>query len=276
MRHGLDVPNFGEFADIRALAELAEAADHGGWDGFFLWDHIAPSFAPGEGVPTADVTVALTAIALATERIRFGALVTPLARRRPQKLARELVSLDLLSSGRLVLGVGLGSPPDTEFSDFGENPDNRHRAALLDESLELITRFWQGEAVDFDGRHLHAHTAPFLPVPVQQPRIPIWVAATWPGSAGPLRRARRWDGIVPTSSDMSGETSLTPADIEMIMRQIDPPPGFDVVVTPPRGASFEDYAAAGATWCLLMPWTLDSAVALAKAGPDGVGNAMTS
>jgi alkanesulfonate monooxygenase SsuD/methylene tetrahydromethanopterin reductase-like flavin-dependent oxidoreductase (luciferase family) len=269
MRFGLEVPNFGEFADVRALAELAEAAEHGGWDGFFLWDHIAPSFVPGEGLPTADVTVALTAIALATERIRFGALVTPLARRRPHKVSRELVSLDQVSSGRLVLGVGLGSPPDTEFAAFGEEADDRHRAAVLDESLEVMTRFWRGEAVDFDGRHLHVHTAPFLPVPLQQPRIPIWVAATWPGSPGPLRRARRWDGIVPISSDLSGETFLTPADIEDIRKQLNPPPGFDVVVTPPRGANPEEYQAAGATWWLEVPWTLEAALAMAKAGPVG-------
>jgi alkanesulfonate monooxygenase SsuD/methylene tetrahydromethanopterin reductase-like flavin-dependent oxidoreductase (luciferase family) len=271
MRYALEVPNFGEFSDVRALAELAEAADQGGWDGFFLWDHIAPSFAPGEGLPTADVTVALTAIALATERIRFGALITPLARRRPHKLSRELVSLDLISSGRLVLGVGLGSPPDTEFAGFGEDPDDRHRAAVLDESLELITRLWRGEAVDFDGQHLHVHTAPFLPVPLQQPRIPIWVAATWPGSPGPLRRARRWDGVIPISSDLSGQTYLTPADIEEITKQLSPASDFEVVVTPPSGAKSEAYQAAGATWWLEVPWTLDAALAMAKAGPGEAG-----
>ena len=101
MRYAFNLPNFGRFADVRVLAEIAAAVEAGGWDGFFIWDHLSPVFAPGKFVPTADTTVALTAIALATERIRFGAMVTPLPRRRVQKLARELISLDHVSNGRV-------------------------------------------------------------------------------------------------------------------------------------------------------------------------------
>ena len=115
MRFAFNLPNFGEFADVRVLAEIAAAAEASGWDGCFVWDHLSPVFAPGMLVPTADATVALTAIALATERIRIGPMVTPLARRRAQKFAREIATLDRLSNGRVVFGVGLGDPADAEF-----------------------------------------------------------------------------------------------------------------------------------------------------------------
>src|SRR4051812_35946429 len=135
MRFGLNLPNFSELSDVRVLAEIATTAEAGGWDGFFIWDHLSPVFAPGMLVPTADTTVALTAIALATERLRIGAMVTPLARRRPSKYAREIASLDRLTNGRVVCGVGLGEPADAEFAAFGDDPDVRVRARRLDESL---------------------------------------------------------------------------------------------------------------------------------------------
>src|SRR4051794_37926837 len=191
MRFGLNLPNFSELSDVRLLAEIAAAAEAGGWDGFFIWDHLSPVFAPGMIVPTADTTVALAAIALATERVRIGAMVTPLARRRPSKYAREIATLDRLTKGRMVCGVGLGEPAGSEFGAFGDDPDARARARRLDESLEVVTRLWTGAAVDYDGERFHVHSAPLLPTPVQHPRVPIWVAATWPGRRGPLARAAR-------------------------------------------------------------------------------------
>src|SRR5215471_9978986 len=104
MRYAVNVPNFGAFGDVRVLAELAEEAEDAGWDGFFVWDHVQ-SFVPGQRVPMVDPWVALVA-----ERIKLGPMVTPIPRRRPWKLARESVSLDHLSEGRLILGVGLGDP----------------------------------------------------------------------------------------------------------------------------------------------------------------------
>src|SRR6478752_9132165 len=165
MRYAFNLPNFGEFADARVLADVAAAAEAGGWDGCFIWDHMSPVFYPGMLEPTADTTVALTAIALATEHIRFGPMVTPLPRRRVQKVAREFASLDRLSVGRVVLGVGLGVPPEREYAAFGEETSQRHHARLLDESLDVLTRLWSGEAVDYDGELLHVHTVPLLPAP---------------------------------------------------------------------------------------------------------------
>jgi alkanesulfonate monooxygenase SsuD/methylene tetrahydromethanopterin reductase-like flavin-dependent oxidoreductase (luciferase family) len=157
MRYGFNLPNFGDFGDVRALAVVAAAAEAGGWDGFFIWDHLSPIFEPGMLVPTSDTTVALTAIALATESIRFGTMVTPLPRRRVQKVAREWATLDQLSNGRAILGVGLGEPPTHEYEAFGENGAVWERAMRLDESLNVLGELWKGERVDFDGEHLHVH-----------------------------------------------------------------------------------------------------------------------
>ena len=141
MRYAFNLPNYGEFCDVRALAEIAAAAEAGGWDGFFIWDHMSPVFYPGMLEPTADTTVALTAIALATERLRFGPMVTPLARRRVQKVAREFATLDHLSNGRAVLGVGIGVPPETEYEAFGEDT----MEALAELGLALREELYAGE-----------------------------------------------------------------------------------------------------------------------------------
>ena len=137
VRFGISVPNFAEYADPRLLTALAREAEAAGWDGFFLWDHIL--IERSWRMPMADPWVALAAIAAATERIRLGPLVTPLARRRPWKVARETVTLDHLSGGRTILGVGLGHPPEAEYAAFGEEPDARVRALKLDEGLDVLT-----------------------------------------------------------------------------------------------------------------------------------------
>src|SRR5512142_2145902 len=117
MKYGLYLPNLGAFADARLLADLASEAEQAGWDGFFIWDHIARAWVTG----VVDTWVALSAVALNTTTIRFGPLVTPIPRRRPWKLARETASLDRLSGGRLVLGVGTGgfTGLGKEWESFG-------------------------------------------------------------------------------------------------------------------------------------------------------------
>ena len=141
LRQAIDVPPFGELADPRVLAGLAAAAEERGWDGFFVWDHIVYR-APVRAV--ADPWVALAAVACATSRLRIGPMVTPLSRRRVHKLARETVTLDRLSSGRLTLGVGLGSARNGELEPFGEVADPRERALLLDQGLADLSRYWAG------------------------------------------------------------------------------------------------------------------------------------
>ncbi|HEX5505821.1 MAG TPA: LLM class flavin-dependent oxidoreductase [Thermomicrobiales bacterium] len=263
MRYAVSLPNFGAHADCRALAELAHEAETAGWDGFFIWDHIL--FAPG-GLAMSDPWVALAAVALRTARIRIGTLVTPLPRRRPWKLARETVSLDRLSGGRLTLGVGLGDPAAEEFGAFGEETNARHRAGLLDEGLDVLAGLWSGAPFRYAGAHYRLDEMTFLPAPAQTPRIPIWVACTWPHRA-PLRRAARWDGVFPLRED----ARLTPDDVRAIradvarQRTADAP--FDVLVsgeTPGErpaawGAIVAPYIEAGATWWIedLCMWRFD-------------------
>src|SRR4051812_47040547 len=191
MRFGLTLPPFDGLADPGLLADLAVAAEAAGWDGVFVWDHVryrAPVRA------ATDPWIALAAIAVRTERIALGPMVTPLARRRPHIVARQLVAIDQLSAGRVVLRAGLG--PDRsgeEFARFGEQPDLAIRAAMLDEALDVITALLGGEPVDHHGTHYTATDVTFLPRPVRG-HIPVWIAARWPNPR-PLQRAARYDGL---------------------------------------------------------------------------------
>jgi len=193
-KFGLGVPNGGDFADPVRLADLARAAESTGWDGLFLWDHVIRR-RPWQ--PMVDPWVSLAAVAMATERIVIGPMVTPLARRRVSVVARQSVTLDRLSGGRLRLGVGLGAPDD-EFTRFGEDADPRHRARILDESLDALQLLWSGAAVSYHGEHVVLDDVEFTPTPVHG-RIPIWVAGGWPGGP-PFRRAARFDGVWPVAS----------------------------------------------------------------------------
>lgn len=208
MRFALDLSIFGVYADPALLADLAVTAEHAGWDGFFLWDHIATAHEP----EVTDAWIALTAVAVRTQRMKLGPMVTPLARRRMTKLARETVALDHLSEGRLILGVGLGANHEREFTDFGDEGDPRIRARILDESLALLDQLWSGQPVSFAGEHLQANAEPFLPRPLQQPRIPVWVGGTWPNRR-PMRRAAAWDGVFPLMAGAGFEYQMTAQEL---------------------------------------------------------------
>jgi alkanesulfonate monooxygenase SsuD/methylene tetrahydromethanopterin reductase-like flavin-dependent oxidoreductase (luciferase family) len=193
MRFGISLPPFADYANPRYLAKIAKEAEDAGWDGFFVWDHIFfdPTFNP---IP--DMWIALAAVAMSTERLRLGAMVTPVARRRPWKLARETVTLDHLSNGRLVVGVGLGGGEQWDFGFFHEPTDAKVRAQLLDEGLDILAGLWSGELFQYHGQHYQVEPVKFLPRPQQSPRIPIWVGGQMPKKA-PMRRAARWDGYFP-------------------------------------------------------------------------------
>jgi alkanesulfonate monooxygenase SsuD/methylene tetrahydromethanopterin reductase-like flavin-dependent oxidoreductase (luciferase family) len=229
-KRGIFVAPFDELVQPRLLAELAVTAEANGWDGFFLWDHL--QYRPPVRA-VADPWIALAAAAYATEQIRLGPLVTPLSRRRIGKLARETVTLDHLSDGRLTLGVGLGSDNTGEIERFGLPGDPRERARLLDEGLQTLEEYWSGG---------------LEPPPVQQPRIPVWVAARWPNRR-PVRRAARWDGLFPI--EMSGPDALATlaAEIrELRMDAGDRP--FDLIAEISPGGDPAPWAEAGATWVL--------------------------
>ena len=201
MKFGIYLPNFGPFGDARVLASLAQDAEKSGWDGFFIWDHIA-----GMGLHMVDTWVALAAITLNTHRIHIGTTVTPLPRRRPWKVARETVSIDRLSEGRLILGVGIGGG-EWEWGDLGEQTDLKERGAMLDESLSILVGLWSGEPFQYEGQYFHVKSTQFLPKPVQLPRIPIWVGGFWPHKV-PFRRAAHWDGAFPLFETKSEEQEL--------------------------------------------------------------------
>jgi alkanesulfonate monooxygenase SsuD/methylene tetrahydromethanopterin reductase-like flavin-dependent oxidoreductase (luciferase family) len=252
MRYGINMPPFGEFGEARALAELAREAEAVGWDGFFIWDHIL--FDIGWH-PLVDPWVALAAVAMSTSRVRLGTMLTPLPRRRPWKLARETVSVDRLSGGRLTLGVGIGDPAQWEYGFFGEPTDAKQRAAMLDEGLEVLKGLWSGELFGFAGEHYKLDEMKFVPKPIQEPRIPIWVGGWWPNKR-PMRRAARWDGVIPGRLD----GQLSPGDWRDLLAYIaqhrasDAP--FDAVHTgatpgddPARDAeTVATYAEAGVNW----------------------------
>ena len=277
MRFGILVPNFGDSCgSAEELAELAVEVESAGWDGFFLFDHI--QYSSGESVPVVDPWIALAAIAMRTKRIRLGTLVTPIPRRHPWKLARETVSIDHLSAGRLILGVGLGDPVDVELTAFGEPSEDSVRRRKLDEGLDILTGLWRGEQLSYEGRYFRVRDVRFLPRCLQTPRIPIWVAGRWP-RRDPFLRAARWDGVFPLG--LSRGSNLTPDELRQVTAFIksnraDNSP-YDVVATSgaegqtPSVGVLSAYAAAGATWWMddMRNWrnSRDDLLAQIRKGP---------
>ncbi len=194
MRTALYVPTHGDYGDPQRLLALAEAAEAAGYDGFFIWDHLV--LAPGAALPLTDATVVLGALAQATHHMKLGALITPLSRRRPWKFAKELTTLDQLSGGRVVCGVGLGEPVAVDFAPFGEVTAATTRAERLDEGLQIVDGLLRGQSVTHEGNHYRVENARISPACAQSPRLPIWVGATVASKAG-MRRAARWDGYFP-------------------------------------------------------------------------------
>jgi alkanesulfonate monooxygenase SsuD/methylene tetrahydromethanopterin reductase-like flavin-dependent oxidoreductase (luciferase family) len=241
VRYLLSVPPFTDASTVVGLARLAETS---GWDGFFLWDHLRWD----DVQAIHDPWVLLGAIARETERLRIGTMVTPLSRRRPWVVAKHLVTLDHLSGGRAVLGVGLGEPPSHDFTELGDEADPRIRAARLDEALDVLGGLLGDGRVDHQGEHFQV-TASMRPLPVQRPRVPVWVAGVVPNRR-PLERARRWDGYVPI-----GE-GLGPAELAELVGT-PPRAGWDLVVPWEDGVPAHEYADAGVTWLVRSVWPKD-------------------
>jgi alkanesulfonate monooxygenase SsuD/methylene tetrahydromethanopterin reductase-like flavin-dependent oxidoreductase (luciferase family) len=239
------IPLFDQLADPRMVASLAADAEEAGWDALFVWDHVRWRSPVRE---VADPWVALTAAAMVTERLRLGPMVTPPARRRPAVLARQTASLDVLSGGRLTLGVGLGSDRfGEEFTRFGDEADDRVRAAMTDESLDILCAAWTGEPVRHHGEHYTVDDVEFLPKPAQPDGIPIWIAG-FPGNVRPRRRAARYNGFFPVNLTSSDELAEAVAGVQGF--RADPTAPYDVAVSLPVGTDPRPYVAAGATWCL--------------------------
>ncbi len=267
MRHAVFLPPVGPLADVRALMDLACGAEEHGWDGFFVWDHVLRP--AGEPAEIADPWVALAAVAAVTSRIRIGPMVTPIVRRRPQKLARETVTLDHLSRGRLVLGMGLGVDSAGELSGFDEPTDARERGDILDEGLDLLGALWSGEIVHHRGPFFVADGVAFFPRPFQRPRIPVWLAAR--GDARrPVRRAARWDGLFPIEVDLDRFGRM----VDLVVEARGDLDSFDIAVRADPGVDLAAFAARGATWALtrLDPGVTVAAVAaMIGRGPGASG-----
>ena len=237
MKFAVCATNFGSWADPHVAVRTARAAQAAGWDGYFVWDHLAFVWGP----PSADPWVTLAAVASATEGLTLGTAVTPLPRRRPQVVAQQLATLERLNGGRVVLGAGLGGN-EREFAEFGESFDPHVRATLLDDGLELVRRLWDG---------------------------PIWIGGL---SHPALRRAARWDGWIPNSLEPHGMT-MSADELAAGADEIGRGDDFDIAFNgySEAGESVRAYARAGATWWLEnvhdLRGDVDALVARIEAGP---------
>lgn len=262
MKFGLNMPNWAGSPDPMVLADLAVVAEAAGWDGFFIWDHTFHQF------PVLDPWVVLTAVAVQTTRINLGTMVTPVPRRRPIKLARETATLDNLSKGRLILGVGIGDMP-WEWAYCGEEPSLKVRGEMLDEALEILTACWQGQPLRHQGKYYRAQADDseefellFTPGAYQNRQIPVWVGGFWPNKR-PFRRAAQWQGVYPISEEyMSVEKMKAMMTLVSSHRESEEP--FDVIVSVwsdhiPAGevaSQVSAFAEVGVTWWIdsLDPW----------------------
>lgn len=237
--------------------ELAVLAERSGWDGVFVW----------EAAYGVDAWSLLSAMAVRTERVRLGTLLTPLPWRRPWKVASQLVTLDELSGGRAILSVGLGAI-DPELGSTGEPTDRKHRAELLDDGLGIIdalasgTRTYAGVhyTIDLD-RAMYAAARP-----VRRPRPTVWIVGLW-GSERSMGRVLRGDGYLPNLRGGPGRP--TPDQVAEMRTWLDQHATdgrvLDLVVdgTTPAddqagaAAIVTPYADAGATWWIDADWTVD-------------------
>ncbi|UCE11917.1 MAG: LLM class flavin-dependent oxidoreductase [Candidatus Thorarchaeota archaeon] len=253
----MPIPPVSGQVEITTVVDWAVEAEEAGWDAFSVWDHLLMWYPEDHEV--FDPWIVRAAIAVKTKSIKIASNITPLARRRPWKVARESVSLDHLSNGRVIMGVGLGAPPE-EFDAFGEEANPKIRAEKLDEAMEILTGLWSGEPVSFKGKHFNLKEVTFRPRPVQKPRIPIWVGGAWPNK-NPFRRAARYDGVVPTRE---WPDFLSPEDLREVLTLIEGYRGnlkdFDAAVfgqttgvdkTEDR-LTIESWIESGATWWFEM------------------------
>jgi alkanesulfonate monooxygenase SsuD/methylene tetrahydromethanopterin reductase-like flavin-dependent oxidoreductase (luciferase family) len=254
MRRGLFVAPFDVLADPGLIGDLAADAEVAGWDALFVWDHLRYR-SPVTAI--ADPWICCAAIAMRTTRLRFGPMVTPLPRRRPQVLARQAASLALLSGDRLVLGFGIGDDWAGEFSGFGDEADPTARGRMLDEGLAVLTGLLSGEPVEHEGEAFATRGVRFLPAPTNP--IPIWIAGRAPNRA-PLRRAQRFDGYFPIQVESPEQLAALRPDV----------PG-DLVVDLQPGVDPAPWGEAGADWVLtrIGPYDLDLAAvrSVVTAGP---------
>ncbi len=279
MRYAIDIAPLGdELSDPVTIVRLARVAEASGWDGLSTWDSTGVSM----GTVAPDPFVALAAVASATERIALILSVVALPRRRPHLVAQAAATLDRLSGGRLVLGVGAGGDPE-DFTAFGESFDRSARLAAMDEGIGLVDAFLRGETVTHEGPAYRIDGVAVGPRPIQQPRPPLWFGGMRPAA---LRRAARLDGWIAVAVTEDGSAIDLPADgLARMAADVDAErerlgragAPFDVAVfafseAGRQGADLAaGYEAAGATWWLEslsgMRGPVDELLARVEAGP---------
>ena len=259
IKYGLTIP----YMDARKTAVLAKVAEDTGWDGVFV----------GDAIWTQDPMICLTAAAMTTRRIRLGTMIIPVPLRKPWKIASESLALDHLSGGRLTLGLGMGAVWMGWKAFPDEVTDTKARAEMLDETIEILTRLYQREPFDYEGKHFHLKLTQmevmhYPPKPVQQPRIPLWAVGVWPRMQS-MRRTLKCDGILPAKMNPEGKfEDLTPADVREIKAFVDRERGadgshpFDIVVegktfglsAAEKAEKLAAWSEAGATWWIEGMW----------------------
>jgi alkanesulfonate monooxygenase SsuD/methylene tetrahydromethanopterin reductase-like flavin-dependent oxidoreductase (luciferase family) len=275
MKYGLVIQE----SDLRILCDLAVEAEEAGWDAVFIADALSIEAKGYPASPWYDPWIAMAAIAMRTERIRIATMIAAISRRRPWKMAREAQTLDQLSNGRLTLGVGLGAAEhDGGFYKVGEAMDLKTRAQLMDESLEIMAGLWTGKPFSFKGEHYHVDEMTMLPVPVQSPRVPVWVVGVWPKEKS-MRRALRWDGVIPQKYKGTPSDIPDPNLIRTVKAYVDEnhprPDEFDIIAggtTPGRNKKrareiVRPFIEAGATWWAESDWSADRKKTLARIRP---------
>jgi alkanesulfonate monooxygenase SsuD/methylene tetrahydromethanopterin reductase-like flavin-dependent oxidoreductase (luciferase family) len=268
MHYGIEVVPFGDFADPRQIVQIAKEAEATGWEGLWIWDHVVMPWGTG------DPWITLAAVAASTKQLKLCLGVAPVPRYRPHLLARTLTGLDLLSDGRVIFGTGSGIPSD--FIPFDEPAEAKVRAEMLDEGLDLMTRYLSGQPVTYHGKFYHAEAVQIIPSPIQKPRLPIWIGG---GSKAALRRAARWDGWIMGTVDENSHITYPPekiaVDSAFIRAHRTVPGPFDIAVDgvsqPGVHSVAKEYAEAGATWWFeaihLSRGPYEEQVERIKAGP---------
>ncbi len=257
LKMGVALPYLG----ARSIANLAKEAEEAGWDGVYV----------GDAIWCEDPLIGLTAAAMSTSRIRLGTMVIPVPLRKPWKLASESIALERLSGGRLTLGLGAGAVWMGWQAFPDEVIDKRARAEMLDETIDILDLLYQRKPFDYDGKHYHLKLTGldeqyYPPLPIQQPRIPLWVVGIWPHQKS-MRRILKCDGLLPQKMNAAGEfAEVTPDDIRAMKAYMDAnrtrTTPFDIVVegdtskmTPNEAQEkLNTWAEAGATWWIEGLW----------------------
>jgi probable F420-dependent oxidoreductase len=192
MRLGVTFPNFHSTEDQQQLVPIAQTADRLGFDSVWANDHLLRLW----GIQFMDAMTMVSVAAGATSRVRLGTAVLLLPYHPPAMLAHACASLDVLSGGRLLLGVGVGWSEE-EFAAVGVPP--RERGARGDETLEVMTRLWRGGPQTFAGRFTTLADTELGTAPLTPGGPPIWVGGS---SDAALRRTLRYgSGWIGTGAD---------------------------------------------------------------------------